>query len=186
MACDDFPTISHIPQDQAAFLNCAVLLDIDSNSAARQPSSLLRHLQDMEHSIGRQKSFRNGPRLIDMDILCITTNGGINLDVDISASDSTTELLVPHPRIEERAFVLQPLVRKVLVVPDFYKHFLRGIYSFRYFLGRHQPEHRHPREVGETVARRTTSKRSRCASKSGSHWGRRGGHPTRALREWEV
>lgn len=98
-------------KDQAAFLNCAVLLEIDSKSAASQPSTLLRRLQEMEKSIGRRKSFLNGPRLIDMDILCITTKGGRNVDVEITASDAAPGLLVPHPRIEERVFVLQPLVR---------------------------------------------------------------------------
>ena len=47
---------------------------------------------------GAQPTFRYGPRLIDIDILSV---GSLVLD--------TPELVIPHPRIQERAFVLVPL-----------------------------------------------------------------------------
>ena len=49
-------------------------------------------------ALGRQKSVRNGPRSIDLDILLY---GNIVLDHET--------LSVPHPRISEREFVLRPL-----------------------------------------------------------------------------
>lgn len=60
--------------------------------------ALLAALQDIEHSAGRERPYRNAPRTLDLDILlygeqCITT----------------LALTVPHPRMHERAFVLQPL-----------------------------------------------------------------------------
>src|SRR6266481_5819713 len=59
---------------------------------------LLKYAKDIEVAIGRQPTFRNGPRPIDIDIifydeLCLTQEN----------------LIVPHPRMAERAFVLVPL-----------------------------------------------------------------------------
>ena len=62
------------------------------------PEALLQALQAIEQSAGRERPYRNAPRTLDLDILlygeqCITT----------------LALTVPHPRMHERAFVLQPL-----------------------------------------------------------------------------
>ncbi len=59
---------------------------------------LLRALQSIETAAGRERPFRNAPRTLDLDVLlygdeCI----------------ATPTLTVPHPRMLERAFVLQPL-----------------------------------------------------------------------------
>ncbi len=59
---------------------------------------LLEALQGIERRVGREASFRNGPRMIDVDIL-------IYGDEVIESE----RLQVPHPRIGERAFVLTPL-----------------------------------------------------------------------------
>ena len=55
-------------------------------------------MKRLETALGRKPNFRNGPRLIDMDILFYD-----DLILD------TPELVVPHPRLHERAFVLAPL-----------------------------------------------------------------------------
>ena len=62
------------------------------------PSDLLMTLKRLEEKLGRQPNFRNGPRLIDIDILFYD---------DLVLSQAGLD--IPHPRIEDRAFVLVPL-----------------------------------------------------------------------------
>lgn len=62
------------------------------------PLDLLQILKGIEVALGRQKSVRNGPRSIDLDILLYDN---IVLDHE--------NLSLPHPRLSEREFVLRPL-----------------------------------------------------------------------------
>jgi len=78
---------------QPAFLNQALQAKTDF-----LPLDLLQLVKDLEIRLGRQRTFRNGPRVIDIDILLY--------DDSIM---SLPGLKVPHPRMEERAFVLVPL-----------------------------------------------------------------------------
>jgi 2-amino-4-hydroxy-6-hydroxymethyldihydropteridine diphosphokinase len=80
-------------EEQPLFLN-AVL----SASTTLAPSELLHFIKGIESELGRQPSFRNAPRLIDIDILFY---GDRIID--------TLELTIPHTHIAERAFVLVPL-----------------------------------------------------------------------------
>jgi 2-amino-4-hydroxy-6-hydroxymethyldihydropteridine diphosphokinase len=64
-----------------------------------EPEPLLKHLKRLEIALGRQVSFPNGPRSIDLDILFYDD---LVLDTD--------SLTLPHPRLHERAFVLLPLL----------------------------------------------------------------------------
>ncbi len=79
--------------NQPRFLN--MVAEIDTSLL---PKDLLSYLKDIETQMGRQETFKNGPRIIDLDILfygdCII---------------NTKELVIPHPRIQERGFVLVPL-----------------------------------------------------------------------------
>ncbi|WP_284408476.1 2-amino-4-hydroxy-6-hydroxymethyldihydropteridine diphosphokinase [Acidovorax sp. SUPP2539] len=59
---------------------------------------LLHALQAIEQAAGRERPYRNAPRTLDLDVLLY---GDERID--------TPELTVPHPRMGERAFVLQPL-----------------------------------------------------------------------------
>ena len=70
-----------------------------------EPEPLLRHLKRLETALGRVPNFQNGPRLIDIDILFFD-----------DAVIDTPPLVVPHPRLHERAFVLVPLAE---IEPDF-------------------------------------------------------------------
>ena len=79
--------------DQPAFLNMAV-----GGETVLEPEALLRALKEIEEELGRFETFRNGPRLIDIDIPYFD-------DRVIDAPDLT----IPHPRLGERAFVLMPL-----------------------------------------------------------------------------
>jgi 2-amino-4-hydroxy-6-hydroxymethyldihydropteridine diphosphokinase len=86
-------------EDQSTFLNMVVKAETKLG-----PESLLKHLKQLEVKLGREQNFRWGPRLIDLDILFYD-----NLVID------TPPLVIPHPRLHERAFVLVPLAD---VAPD--------------------------------------------------------------------
>lgn len=62
------------------------------------PDALLGVCLGIEAGMGRVREFKNGPRIIDIDVL-----------VCEGVSSDTEELMLPHPRIGERAFVLIPL-----------------------------------------------------------------------------
>lgn len=81
-------------KDQAWFLNIAL-----EGETTLSPTELLLFLQGIEQEMGRVKLIRFGPRNIDIDILLY----------EGFASDEET-LTVPHPRMCERAFVIEPLV----------------------------------------------------------------------------
>lgn len=85
--------------DQPAFLNQVILGRTDL-----EPTALLARLKSIEAMLGRQPSFRYGPRVIDLDIV----------DYDGQVQD-LVGLSLPHPRLQERAFVLIPLAE---VAPD--------------------------------------------------------------------
>lgn len=69
-----------------------------------EPSALLEAVRGIERALGREPSFRNAPRVMDIDLLLYD-------DVELDLP----ELTLPHPRMLERAFVLKPLAE---VAPD--------------------------------------------------------------------
>jgi 2-amino-4-hydroxy-6-hydroxymethyldihydropteridine diphosphokinase len=79
--------------DQAWFLNAALEAQTDLS-----PLDLLRTLRAIESTMGSNKPFAKGPRLIDLDILLFNNE-----------SIATPELQIPHPRMLDRRFVLTPL-----------------------------------------------------------------------------
>jgi len=81
-------------EDQPKFLNQVV-----KAKTYLDPEPLLKHLKRLEVALGRQASIPNGPRLIDMDILFYD-------DLVLN----TASLVIPHPRLQERGFVLLPLM----------------------------------------------------------------------------
>ena len=81
-------------EDQPKFLNQVI-----KAKTYLDPEPLLKHLKRLEIALGRQESFPNGPRLIDMDIL---------LYDDLVLN--TPALVIPHPHLHERGFVLLPLM----------------------------------------------------------------------------
>ena len=80
---------------QPDFLNCVV--EIETRLA---PVELLDRVEKVEQEVGRTPSWRYGPRLIDVDIL---------LYGDVCLRLSDPDLAIPHPRMEQRAFVMIPL-----------------------------------------------------------------------------
>lgn len=81
------------PDQQGPYLNAVLELRTD-----RSPQELLAMAQAAEQAAGRVRTVRFGPRTLDVDVLWIE---GIELD--------DADLIVPHPRMWERRFVLQPL-----------------------------------------------------------------------------
>ncbi|MBV8465324.1 MAG: 2-amino-4-hydroxy-6-hydroxymethyldihydropteridine diphosphokinase [Burkholderiales bacterium] len=90
--------------DQPDFVNAVAAVDTSLSAHA-----LLDGLLDIEAKFGRERSFRNAPRTLDMDVL---------LYDDASLHDE--RLTIPHPRMVNRAFVLVPLAElaPMLAMPD--------------------------------------------------------------------
>ena len=88
---------------QPEFLNLAVAL-----ATEKMPKQLLHALLEIERSLGRKRTSAaaavKGPRTLDIDILLFG-----------SAIIDTAELTIPHPRMHERRFVLEPLAE---IAPD--------------------------------------------------------------------
>ncbi|MBA4142950.1 MAG: 2-amino-4-hydroxy-6-hydroxymethyldihydropteridine diphosphokinase [Nitrosospira sp.] len=80
--------------DQPDFINGAALIE-----TTLSPRSLLKALLEIEYNHGRLREYANAPRTLDLDILMFD-----NLQY---VGDG---LILPHPRMHQRAFVLQPLL----------------------------------------------------------------------------
>lgn len=78
---------------QPWFLNCAVGL-----ATELQPTVLLSQILALEQSMGRRRTQPKGPRTIDIDIVFFA-----------NAVVETEELTIPHPAMQHRRFVLEPL-----------------------------------------------------------------------------
>lgn len=96
----DIQTISSVYEtepvgylDQPRFLNM-----VCSGKTQLTPQELLHTIKAIEVEVGRQPTFRNGPRAIDIDILFYD-----------ALTIEQENLTIPHPRMAERAFVLVPL-----------------------------------------------------------------------------
>ena len=81
------------PDDQGPYLNLVVELDTE-----RSPRGLLEVCREREAAAERVRVVRWGPRTLDVDVLWVD---GVTVD--------DPDLVVPHPRMFERAFVLMPL-----------------------------------------------------------------------------
>ena len=80
-------------EDQDWFVNAAAQIE-----TALSPDELLYLFKEIERTIGRKKTVRWGPREIDLDLLIYDQLCFQNAD-----------LVIPHPRMHQRAFVLVPL-----------------------------------------------------------------------------
>ena len=79
--------------DSPAFLNAVIGIETDL-----EPDKLIKTVLDIEKKIGRKRSIKNDPRIIDIDILLLG---------NLISNDEN--IILPHPRIHERLFVLAPL-----------------------------------------------------------------------------
>jgi 2-amino-4-hydroxy-6-hydroxymethyldihydropteridine diphosphokinase len=85
--------------DQPWFLNCVLVLE-----STQTPQELMTAILGIEQEMGRRRVQKKGPRSIDIDILLF---GDEIID--------THELTIPHPAMQERRFVLEPLAE---IAPD--------------------------------------------------------------------
>ena len=93
--CPDLPDL----QVQPDFVNAVAKIVTDLT-----PQALLEALLHIEHLHGRERTYRNAPRTLDMDVLLYG-------DVQLHEHGLT----IPHPQMHRRAFVLQPLLE---IAPD--------------------------------------------------------------------
>jgi 2-amino-4-hydroxy-6-hydroxymethyldihydropteridine diphosphokinase len=94
--------------DQPDFVNAVAQLE-----TGLPAERLLAELQEIEARHGRSRSFANAPRTLDLDILLY---GELELH--------TPQLEIPHPRMHERAFVLEPLLE---IAPELHARFKRRL-----------------------------------------------------------
>lgn len=80
-------------EPQPSFLNQVICVETDLD-----PKELLAYLKKIESDLGREETIRYGPRLIDLDILFYN-----------QSIIQSPPLVIPHPALQERAFVLVPL-----------------------------------------------------------------------------
>jgi len=81
------------PEGQGSYLNAALSLDTD-----KSPDELLAFLHTIEHQFGRVRTVKDAPRTLDLDLLLYDDQ-----------TIYSTNLIMPHARLHERAFVLVPL-----------------------------------------------------------------------------
>lgn len=81
-------------EDQPDFLNANILIE-----TILSPNALLGACLGIESCLGRVREIKNGPRKIDLDVLLYE-----------SVRMESYELMLPHPRILERPFVMKPLM----------------------------------------------------------------------------
>ena len=82
---------------QPPFLNAVARIGWDGDN----PQDLMQILHEIETSCGRVRSVRNAPRSLDLDLIDFKTR--------VRAPKLEQDLALPHPRVNDRAFVLLPL-----------------------------------------------------------------------------
>ncbi len=87
------PLPGHADETQAWFVNTVAEI-----RTVCSPRGILEALQSIEEQMGRRRSYRGAPRTIDLDLLLYGQQ-----------VMRETDLIVPHPRLHERRFVLEPM-----------------------------------------------------------------------------
>jgi len=99
IACSTIVETAPIGPSLRTFANAAALIE-----TSLSPLELLRHLKAIERRFGRRRGRRWGARVLDLDILLWSGGRWIS-----------RELTIPHPRLHQRRFVLDPLLQ---IAPD--------------------------------------------------------------------
>jgi 2-amino-4-hydroxy-6-hydroxymethyldihydropteridine diphosphokinase len=103
---------------QPWFLNQVLEASIRNSSSEAQPviqaERLLFDLLEIENAMGRERTFANAPRVIDLDLLLFG-----------EAAIDERKITLPHPRMHERRFVLAPLCQ---IAPDLVHPVLKKTY----------------------------------------------------------
>ena len=99
--------------DQPWFINGVAVVEFDD-----APGNLLRILRQVEDKFGRVRRIRNEARVVDLDILAF----GDMVETSGTGDRAEGSLELPHPELQNRAFVLRPMAE---VVPD-WRHPVSG------------------------------------------------------------
>ncbi len=91
-------------EDQRDFLNAVAIMETD-----KSPKEILNKLQFIEQKLKKNPSFRFGPRTIDLDLLLYGENVFPTNNAWKAYQQTSNALIIPHPRMHERRFVLEPL-----------------------------------------------------------------------------
>lgn len=114
-----YQTPAFPPGSGADYINAVVLIDTD-----RSPAQLIRILHEIEAQMGRTRKKRWGARTLDLDLIAMedlvlpdaqTHAEWRALPLEAQMARAPDTLILPHPRVQERAFVLVPLAD---VAPD--------------------------------------------------------------------
>ncbi|NVO57479.1 2-amino-4-hydroxy-6-hydroxymethyldihydropteridine diphosphokinase [Rhodobacteraceae bacterium B1Z28] len=101
------------------YVNAAALIETD-----KSPTELLHMLHDVEHEFGRERVQRWGMRTLDLDLICYDDHvlpdaalfdRWLTLPAQAQRQEAPDQLILPHPRLQDRAFVLVPMAD---VAPD--------------------------------------------------------------------
>lgn len=82
------------PDEQPWYTNAVLAVETEL-----PPQALLETLLSIEHDLGRVRTFRNAAKTVDLDLIAYKDQ----------VIDNAPVLILPHPRMHERAFVLKPL-----------------------------------------------------------------------------
>lgn len=116
---DLFRTPAYPDQSGPAFVNAAMAI-----ATACAPEALLTDLHNIEAQAGRTRDQRWGSRSLDLDLICLgdqilpdpqTQTWWRDLPLAVQQQEAPTQIIVPHPRIQDRSFVLVPLAQ---IAPD--------------------------------------------------------------------
>lgn len=108
------------------FVNAVVLIE-----TMRSPTEILANLHRIEQQFGRMRLQRWGTRTLDLDLLAIgqsvlpdvaTLRRWMDLPPELQMQDAPDQLILPHPRLQDRAFVLVPMAD---IAPDWLHPVLR-------------------------------------------------------------
>jgi 2-amino-4-hydroxy-6-hydroxymethyldihydropteridine diphosphokinase len=88
-----------VENEQGKYLNMVIEISFDGD-----PAELLDICGTIEAGLGRERPYRHAPRTMDIDILLLE---GVSMNTD--------RIVIPHPRLEQRAFVMYPLAE---ISPD--------------------------------------------------------------------
>ncbi|WP_282153177.1 2-amino-4-hydroxy-6-hydroxymethyldihydropteridine diphosphokinase [Ruegeria atlantica] len=101
------------------YINAAAVIETD-----RTPADLLHLLHQIEHQFGRERVQRWGMRTLDLDLVCYDDlvlpdrtvyDSWLTLPAQEQTQKAPDRLIIPHPRLQDRAFVLVPMAD---VAPD--------------------------------------------------------------------